>query len=99
MPPRLKFVGLAIATLLFCGAPTLLPRADWLLPTLAQTTTDRKAEADRLLDQGVQQYRTSQYEAALQSWEQALAIYRIIQDRNGEATALNNLGEAHRLLS
>jgi hypothetical protein len=34
---------------------------------IAQTDR-RKAEADRLLQQGIQQYQTSQFEAALQSW-------------------------------
>jgi tetratricopeptide (TPR) repeat protein len=70
-----------------------------LLPFLAQTTQDQTAQADRLLKQGIEQFQTSQYEAALQSWEQALAIYRRLQDRKGEAKALNNLGEAYRSLS
>ncbi|MEP0755013.1 CHAT domain-containing protein [Trichocoleus sp. Lan] len=65
---------------------------------LAQTQTDRKAEADRLLDQGVQQHQTSQFEAALQSWQQALTIYREIKDRQGEGNALGNLGVAYRNL-
>jgi CHAT domain-containing protein/peptide methionine sulfoxide reductase MsrA len=55
---------------------------------LAQTTDARKAEADRLLQQGIEQYKTSQFEAALKSWEQALIIYREIKDRNGEARTL-----------
>ena len=58
----------------------------------AQTTSDRKAEADRLLKQSYQQYYKSQYREAFQSWEQALQIYREIKNRNGEATLLNNLG-------
>jgi hypothetical protein len=36
---------------------------------LAQMPADPKAEADRLLNQGVEQYQTSQFEAALQSWQ------------------------------
>ena len=42
----------------------------------AQTVTERKAEADRLLEQGRQQNTTSQYQAAIQSLETALNIYR-----------------------
>jgi CHAT domain-containing protein/lipopolysaccharide biosynthesis regulator YciM len=61
----------------------------------AQTTKDRKAEADRLNNQGIQQFNISQFEAALQSWQQALTIYREIKDRLGEGAALGNLGVAY----
>ena len=61
----------------------------------AQTTQDRKAEADRLLQQGIQQFRISQFEAAFRSWQQALTIYREIKDRLGEGNALGNLGLAY----
>jgi CHAT domain-containing protein/tetratricopeptide (TPR) repeat protein len=62
---------------------------------LAQTVDGRKAEADRLLRQGIQQFDTSQFTDALQSWEQALTIYREIKDRKGEGAALGSLGLAH----
>ena len=54
-----------------------------------------KAEADRLLKQGNQQYKISQFREALQSWEQALTIYRKIGNRQGEAISLGNLGNAY----
>ncbi len=65
---------------------------------LAQTPDARKAEADRLLQQGIQQAQTSQFEAALQSWQQALIIYREIKDHKGEGQALGNLGLAYHFL-
>ncbi|MEG4914573.1 tetratricopeptide repeat protein [Microcoleus sp. B13-B6] len=55
----------------------------------------RKAEADRLLEQGIQQFNISQFREALQSWEQALTIYREIEYRQGEANSLGNLGTAY----
>ena len=55
----------------------------------------RQAEADRLLEQGNQQFNISQFREALQSWEQALTIYREIGDRKGEAASLGNLGIAY----
>ncbi|MFM6588993.1 MAG: CHAT domain-containing protein [Microcystis panniformis] len=55
----------------------------------------QRKEADRLLQQGIQQYKTSQFREALQSWEQALQIYREIKNRQGEANSLNNLGLAY----
>ncbi|BAY62253.1 TPR repeat-containing protein [Calothrix brevissima NIES-22] len=65
---------------------------------LAQTTDARKAEADRLLQLGFEQYQTSQFTAALQSWEEALQIYREIKDRQGEGGALGNLGNLYLYL-
>nr|WP_313933794.1 tetratricopeptide repeat protein [Calothrix sp. FACHB-168] len=65
---------------------------------LAQTTDARKAEADRLFQQGIKQFQTSQFTAALQSWQQALFIYREIKDRDGESWALGNIGVAYRNL-
>jgi CHAT domain-containing protein len=72
-----------------------LTEAYSLLPASAQTVDARKAEADRLLQQGIQQYDTSQFLAALNSWQQALQIYRTLRDRYGEGWALGNLGAAY----
>ncbi|MEX0267663.1 CHAT domain-containing protein [Leptolyngbyaceae cyanobacterium UHCC 1019] len=98
---------LAAVTLLLTAGLPLLPAPDFLLSAVAQTAPNRKAEgvgealqeADRLLKQGNQQLETSQYQAALQSWQQALAIYQAIKDHNGEAGALMNLGLAYDSLS
>ncbi len=68
------------------------------LPVVAQTTDARQAEGDRLMRQGSQQYQTSQLRAALNSWEQALQIYRALKNRLGEGRALGNLGNAYRSL-
>ena len=59
---------------------------------LAQTSTSHKAEAARLLKQGIEQVQTSQFKAAEQSWRKALIIYREIKDRQGEGNVLANLG-------
>ncbi len=65
---------------------------------VAQTRNSRKAEADRLLDQGSKQFNTSKFQQALLSWKQSLAIYREIGNRKGIAKSLNNLGIAYRNL-
>ena len=62
----------------------------------AQTMDARKVEADRFLQQGIQQYNINQSEAAIQSLQQSLKLYREIKDRQGEGTALGNLGVAYR---
>ncbi|MDM3856546.1 MAG: tetratricopeptide repeat protein [Aphanizomenon gracile PMC649.10] len=59
----------------------------------SQTQNDpRKAEADKLLQQGIEQFQISQFTAVLQSWQQALIIYRQIKDRYGEGQSLGLLG-------
>jgi hypothetical protein len=55
---------------------------------LAQTVNPRKAEADKLFDEAKKLYKSSQYSAALKSWEEALKIYREIRDRAGEFTLI-----------
>ncbi|MBE9080364.1 CHAT domain-containing protein [Romeria aff. gracilis LEGE 07310] len=50
------------------------------------------AEAHRFLNQGLQQDYSSQYQEALQSFQQALALYQNIDDQRGEAVSLSNIG-------
>ena len=65
------------------------------LPASAQALDVRQAEAYLLLLQGIQQYQTSQFPEALNSWQQALQIYRALKNRQGEGWALGNLGAAY----
>ncbi|NQE38608.1 tetratricopeptide repeat protein [Microcoleus asticus] len=55
-------------------------------------------QADRVLKQGIQQHKLSQFREALQSWEKALTIYREIGNRQGEANSLGSLGNAYLFL-
>ncbi|MEO0407309.1 MAG: tetratricopeptide repeat protein [Cyanobacteria bacterium P01_A01_bin.135] len=101
-----------LVTLLTAGLSLLpLPKLMGLLKVggavaAAQTAEDRKAEADQLLRNGAQQYRASQWQEAIQSWQAALQIYRETGVREafpqespvGEASTLNNIGEINRLL-
>jgi CHAT domain-containing protein len=89
-----KVIGIAMLTFLACGQVQIV-MSDRVQ---AQTTQDRKAEADRLNKQGIQQCQTGQCEASLQSFQQALIIYREIKDRRGEGAALGNLGSAYKSL-
>lgn len=95
---RLQLIHLTTATLLLPILPTLplfLFSPSFLPPATAQTPQDRKAEADRLLKQGIYQIESREPEAALQTLEQALQIYQTIKDRQGEGKALANLGRAY----
>ena len=42
----------------------------------AQVVDQHKVEADRLFEEGIQQKEISQFDAAFQSWQQALKLYR-----------------------
>lgn len=75
--------------------------------TDAQTdAAARRAEADRLLQQGIQQSQTGQFRNALQSWQQALEQYQdpVVQSafpqesRLGAGNSLGNMGIAYRNL-
>ena len=71
-------------------------------PGLAQgveRSMEQKIEADRLLEQGeTELFKLDQYQAALQSLQQALKIYREIKDKQGEGLTLNNLGRLYERL-
>ena len=62
-----------------------------LMAAQVQTIQKRKVEADRILNLGIQQFNV----AAMQSFQQALTIYREIKDRHGEGASLGNLGLAY----
>ncbi len=63
---------------------------------LAQTSSEKKAEADRLLGEGVKKFQANQFEAALQPSQQALTLYQQIKDRRGEEQALKLVGLVYK---
>ncbi|HEY9692395.1 MAG TPA: CHAT domain-containing protein [Oculatellaceae cyanobacterium] len=78
-----------------------LPNISNYLPksqVLAQSVSDQRSEADRLYQQGKQQVQKSQYQAALQSFEQALKVYRQIKARSSEALTINYIALAENQL-
>lgn len=65
------------------------------VPTQLVQTNPQLIEADRLLDQGTQYFNQGRLQDALTIWEQALARYRALADRQGEAAALGSIGNAY----
>ncbi|NEO93393.1 MAG: CHAT domain-containing protein [Moorea sp. SIO3G5] len=55
----------------------------------------KQAEADKLFKQGLRHIGRSEFRKALQSWQQALVIYKQIGHRLGEAHSLGNMGRAY----
>ncbi|MEG4147172.1 CHAT domain-containing protein [Microcoleus sp. Pol12B5] len=99
---KLQKIGLSalisILATLTIGEFRFIPNSQFKIinsQVLAQTPAQRKAEADRLVQQGIQQFLPSQFQAALQSWQQALIIYQEIKDRQSEGGVLGCLGFAY----
>jgi len=91
----------ATTLLLSLSLPVIFADNSLLIaPVLAQTPTsrERKAQAIELVKQGNQYYRNNQYQQALQTYQQVLAIYREIGDSTGEAVALHFIGAVYNQL-
>ena len=69
-----------------------------LTVTTASAADVQHLEGDRLFEQGTQQYQAGDLPAALDLWQQALAIYQAQSLQEKAAIALNNLGIAYRSL-
>jgi hypothetical protein len=67
-----KFFGLVGLGILLVGLPVqmMVSEFGW-----SQVVTDRKAEALKLNQLGIQQYRKGQIRTALETFQQVLAIY------------------------
>lgn len=92
-PRTRKLISLFLISSSLLLPPALFPVPYALLPAVAQTTQDRKAEAVRLNNEGQKLRQKSQYREALEKYQQALVIVRAIGERQGEGATLNNLGE------
>jgi CHAT domain-containing protein len=96
---RLQSLTLVLVLSLICP-PALAIKNSVNEENLAQAANsspqqNRKSEADRLLKQGIKQLGIKQVDAALQSLQQALAIYKEIKDRQGQGETLKNLGNVY----
>ena len=64
---------------------------------MAQSPLDPSL-ARQQVQQGVDQYQSSDFQAAIVSWQTALATYRSNEDRRNQAIVAENLARAHRRL-
>ena len=89
----------ALASLVFsltCGVG--LAASDVVVKhTLAQTATssEGKVEADKLFQDGVQQFRRGEYPKALQTYQRVLEIRQKLGDKAGIGQTLNNIGQVY----
>ena len=61
-------------------------------------TSSQLIEANKLLQQGVQQIEFNQFQEALSSFKKALGLYQEIKNQEGQAKSLGNLGIVSRVL-
>ncbi|MBW4472820.1 MAG: tetratricopeptide repeat protein [Stenomitos rutilans HA7619-LM2] len=80
--------------------PVVLPvNANAPLATRFAQTDSRQSQADRLLEQGTQQYRTGQPTQAIATLQQALTLYQALADQPKTVKTLRNLGNAYYVMA
>lgn len=68
------------------------------LEAARRLSTEDRLTAEALLELGHSHYRTDDYDRAKQSLNEALAIFRKLGEKHGEANALRLLGDVHLVL-
>jgi CHAT domain-containing protein/Tfp pilus assembly protein PilF len=97
----LHHLSLVTTTVLLSLSTTIkLPEnsINWTISAQAQTTQEQQNEAVRLNEVGLEQLKTGKVREALQTFEQALSIFKVIKDRKSEGAVLNNIGKVYRNL-
>lgn len=103
MSYRLKYFNLITTTVLLSlplGAIAATPTANAPpkarnLDSVAISLLKGKEDADRLFQQGVEQFRSGSFENALQTYQQVLIMRSSLGDRLGVAATLDNIGETY----
>jgi CHAT domain-containing protein/tetratricopeptide (TPR) repeat protein len=102
---QIRQIALIVAVTVLCNA-ACLPNAQaedtqplaFPFP-LSQAADSRLAEADQLLEQGTQQYRTGQPTQAIATLQQALKLYQALADQPKVIKTLRNLGNAYSVMT
>jgi tetratricopeptide (TPR) repeat protein len=91
------YLVFSLGILLCCGvcvdSTRVLAKDD--LGKIAQSSTATRDNAERLFNEGMKLYQQGTADSlrqAIKKWEEALPLYRMVNDRGGEATTLNNIG-------
>ncbi len=95
---RVRITAFLFITLLVASTTLLSPKVSASSNTSqpSKPTQDaQKTQADRLLQQGINQHKNGQFRAALQSVQQALSMYQTINDVGGVANSLSSLGNTY----
>jgi CHAT domain-containing protein len=97
----MKGAGWTIGLLLLMGMPIVSLTFGPMQRTIAQTLDPKsiKTEADRLSDEAFTQYQMSRFEPAIVLWQQALTLYRRVDDKISEGRTLGGIGSSYNGLS
>jgi CHAT domain-containing protein/Tfp pilus assembly protein PilF len=87
----MKLTGSLVSTLLCLTIGCQFILNGTISPTLAQTKIDRRAEADKLNQEGLNLAERGEFKAALVKYQQALAGFKAINDRLNQGTVLGNI--------
>lgn len=90
--PALLILALALPITKPFGSETRVSNA----ATPIRTVNVVEQEAENRLQQGIDQLQLGEYEAAAETLQEALALYREIGDQSGEGRTLKNLGNLHK---
>ncbi len=88
----MNYIKSIVSAVLIIGGIGMIPIA----PTVAQPVAPavQPVAADRLLQQGIEQYDRSEYPAAVSTWEQALKQYQVTNNRKMIGETIRHLGRA-----
>jgi tetratricopeptide (TPR) repeat protein len=97
MRSQIKFFSLVIFSLAVATSYTFPVAANSsantnLIANSNNAIQNQALQASQLFKQGVEQYRSHQYQDALNTYQQVLKIYRQVSDEAGESRTLHNLG-------
>ena len=91
-----------VTTTLFLALPfpvNILNSSNSLLLAQTQVAQGSKIEADQIQEQGLEYYKAGRFEAAVKSWQEALSIYRSLDDSSAEAITLYLIGSAYEKMN
>ncbi|QEI42976.1 Regulatory protein AfsR [Dolichospermum sp. UHCC 0315A] len=95
------YLVFGIGFLLCCGvcvdSTRVLAKDD--LGKIAQSSTAKTDNAERLFNEGMKLYQQGTADSlrqAIKKWEEALSLYRLLDDKKGQAISLNNIGEVYK---
>ena len=95
------YLVFSLGVLLCCGvcvdSTRVLAKDD--LGKIAQSSTAKTDNAERLFNEGMKLYQQGTADSlrqAIKKWEEALSLYRLLDDKKGQAISLNNIGEVYK---
>jgi len=94
----MKSKGYAIAILFAICLTTPIASLAAGISNPAIPSQDGRSQADQLVQTGLKQFRTQQFDLAIASWQQALNLYQQQKNSKGEINVLETLAEASKML-